>query len=171
VYMGYEQPRDIVTIQNGFDLFHRRLRLSGTFDYKGGHVATDGATSFLCQQYPSCNEISNPGVELWKQARAEAYRFGTLVSGTTVTSDAGYDMNGQFWRFRELSATLVLPNAAQHLLRSTNTTLTFAARNLHFWTKYTGVDPESNYGSGDIQSDFNTASPPSYFTFRLNLHY
>ena len=171
VYMGPLQPRDIVTIQNGLDLFARKLRINASFDYKGGHTAVDGATDFLCQQYPACSEMSLPGAELWKQARAEAYRFGSVFQGTTVTSDAGYDMNGQFWRFRELSATWVLPSVAQRMLRSNNTAFTFAARNLHHWTKYTGVDPESNYGSGDEQSDFNTASPPTYFIFRLNLHY
>jgi hypothetical protein len=80
-------------------------------------------------------------------------------------------MNGQFWRFREFAATWTLPTLAQRWLRSSNTSFTFSARNLHHWTKYTGVDPESNYGSGDEQNDFNTASPPTYFTFRLNLHY
>jgi TonB-linked SusC/RagA family outer membrane protein len=170
-YMGPLQPRDIVNITNGFELFQRRLRLSASFDYKGGFVAVDGATDFLCQQYPSCPETSLPGVDLYKQARAEAYRFGSVSSGVTTTSDAGYVENGQFWRFRELSATWTLPSLAQRWLRSSGTTLTFAARNLHHWSKYTGVDPESNYGAGDEQSDFNTASPPTYFLFRLNLHY
>jgi len=153
------------------DLFARKLRINASFDYKGGYIANDGATSFLCQQYPSCPETSNPDVELWKQARAAAYRFGQVINGTTYTTDAGYNMNGQFWRFREFAATLVLPNVAQKLLRSNNTSFTFAARNLWHRSKYTGVDPESNYGSGDELNDFNTAAPPSYFTFRLNLHY
>ena len=171
VYMGPLQPRDVLTLQNGFDLFKRRLRLNASFDYKGGRIQSDGATSFLCQQYPACPEMSLPGTEPWKQARAAAYRFGTIVNGTRTTSDMGYLMNGQFWRFRELSATWTLPSVAQRLLRSNGTTLNFSARNLHHWSKYTGVDPESNYGSGDEQQDFNTASPPTYFTFRLNLHY
>ena len=49
--------------------------------------------------------------------------------------------------------------------------LTFSARNLHVWTKYTGTDPESNYGTDDVQTDFSTTAPPTYFTLRLNLHY
>jgi TonB-linked SusC/RagA family outer membrane protein len=171
VYMGYQQPRDIVTIQNGFDFFQRKFRISASFDYKGGHTATDGANSFLCQQYPSCQETSNPNSALWLQARAEAYRFGSTFEGTKYTTDGGYDVNGQFWRFRELAATLVLPSLMQRWLRSNNTSVVVGVRNLHVWTKYTGVDPESSYGSGDEQNDFNTASPPTLFTFRLNLHY
>ncbi|HEX3867992.1 MAG TPA: SusC/RagA family TonB-linked outer membrane protein, partial [Gemmatimonadaceae bacterium] len=35
-YYGYAVPRDIVSITNGFDLFHRVLRLTVLTDYKGG---------------------------------------------------------------------------------------------------------------------------------------
>ncbi len=171
VYMGYQSPRDIVSVQNGFDFFSRKFRISTLLDYKGGYTLFDGATSFLCQQYPACDETSNPDIELWKQARAAAYRFGTVINGTRTTTGAGYDMNGQFWRLREVSATAMLPARLQKALRSNNSSLTFAVRNVKFWTKYTGVDPESNYGSGDEQNDFNTAAPPRYMTLRLNLHY
>jgi hypothetical protein len=48
----------------------------------------------------------------------------------------------------------------------------FGARNLKTWSKFTGVDPEENYGtSNEVQQDFNTSPPPTYFTFRLNLKY
>ena len=49
--------------------------------------------------------------------------------------------------------------------------LAFSVRNLHVWTSYAGVDPESNYGVADVQTDFMTAGPPRYYTLRLNLHY
>ena len=45
------------------------------------------------------------------------------------------------------------------------------ARNLHVWTSYDGVDPESNFGAGDLQTDFMTAGPPRYYNLRLNIHY
>jgi hypothetical protein len=47
----------------------------------------------------------------------------------------------------------------------------FSARNLHTWTKYTGIDPESNYSTGDVQTDFSTTAPRTYFLVRANLHY
>ena len=46
-----------------------------------------------------------------------------------------------------------------------------AGRNLHVWTSYKGVDPESNFGSGDLQTDFLTAGPPTYYTLRFTLNY
>jgi hypothetical protein len=56
--------------------------------------------------------------------------------------------------------------------RSRDASLTFTARNLHVWTAYTGTDPEANYSTtANVQQDFSTTAPPSYFTLRLNLHY
>ena len=48
----------------------------------------------------------------------------------------------------------------------------FSARNLHKWTKYSGIDPESDSDAGsttNTQTDFQAAPPPSYFIFRLNV--
>ena len=49
--------------------------------------------------------------------------------------------------------------------------LTFGARNLHLWTKWTAADPEQNYNQGDTQLTLLTAGPPKYYTVRLNLRY
>ena len=48
----------------------------------------------------------------------------------------------------------------------------FSARNLHKWTKYSGIDPESDSDAGSTistQTDFQAAPPPSYFIFRFNV--
>jgi hypothetical protein len=80
--------------------------------------------------------------------------------------------SGQFWRLREVSANVVLPTQfSTRFLRASEASVTFGARNLHVWSPYRGVDPESSFGAGDIQTDFLTAAPPTYFTLRLNLHY
>jgi hypothetical protein len=145
--------------------------VSFLLDHKGGHVLSDGQMSFVCQQYPSCADESLPGVETWRQARNVAYRYGTLVNGTTYTTESGYIQSGQFWRLREVSAAYTVPNRASNWLRAQNTTLVASVRNVKVWTKYTGIDPELTYGSGDEQSTFNSAGPPTYLTVRLNLRY
>src|SRR5471032_1118881 len=111
---------------------------------------------------------------LWMQARAVAATLGTSVGGTVQKSTLGYYLNDQFWRFRELSAAYTLPNRVTSFIRSApGSTLVFGARNLHLWTKFTGLDPEANYGvtGAENQNEFNTAPQPTYFTFRLNLKY
>jgi len=112
------------------------------------------------------NSNMGPSATLYDQARNVAQRF---VAGTKT--QIGYLESGQFWRFRELGVTAQLPNSFAQKLRSRDVGVTFAARNLHVWTQYKGIDPESGYGNGDVQNDFSTTSPPTYFTFRLNLHY
>jgi outer membrane receptor protein involved in Fe transport len=171
-YAGYQMPRDLVSLQNGFDLFARRLRVTALIDYKGGHSVFDASNAFLCQQFLSCPDESDPSSSLTNQARAVAARYGTTIGGTPFTTAAGYLGNGQFWRFRELTATWMLPeNVTRRFLRAIQASVNVGARNLHVWTHYSGVDPESNFGAGDLQNDFMTAGPPRYYTLRLNLHY
>jgi len=88
----------------------------------------------------------------------------------------GYYENGQFWRLREVSAVLNMPQSLANKFRARDANLTLGARNLHVWTKYDGVDPESSFTSGqvgtaDTPQDFLTQPPKTYFTLRLNLHY
>ena len=88
--MGYSQPRDIVTVQNGFDLFQRKLRITASLDYKGGFSRSTARPSFLLPAVSVVSRDVEPGVELVKQARAAAYRFGTRVARRDdTTSDAG----------------------------------------------------------------------------------
>lgn len=177
VYKAYSAPRDQVSIQSGVDLFQRKLRVTMLLDYKGGLDVLNNTTLFVCQQSPkACREDQDASLPLWQQARAVAANYGTIVNGTRYTSALGYYENGQFWRLREVAATLQVPNAVVTRLRARDASLVFGARNLHLWTKYTGIDPESNYTSGqtglnDVQNDFLTQAPKTYFTLRLNLHY
>jgi hypothetical protein len=108
------------------------------------------------------------------QARAVAATLGTVVNGTTQRTTLGYYVSDQFWRFRELSITSQLPPRLLHWVRGgPGSTIVLGARNLHLWTNFTGLDPESNYGvnTAEGQNEFNTAPQPTYFTARLNLKY
>jgi TonB-linked SusC/RagA family outer membrane protein len=167
-FLGYSVPRDLVSVQSGFDLFERKLRINVLFDYKGGFSLFNNTTSFYCAQSPKCYDETHKEASLEAQARNIAQRY------KTPSTTYGYWENGQFWRFRELGATLTMPKMVNDALRAHDASLTLTARNLHVWTGYTGTDPESNYNSGgtaNVQTDFSTTSPPSYLTLRLNLHY
>jgi hypothetical protein len=141
-------------------------------DYKGGFNLLNNTWQFFCQQAPqACEENEIASTPLWRQARAVANLYGTTVNGTKFTSPGGYWENGQFWRLREVSASITLPNRWASRLRARDASVVFSGRNLHVWTKYTDIDPEANYSTGDVQTDFITTGPPTYFEFRLNLHY
>jgi TonB-linked SusC/RagA family outer membrane protein len=170
---GVGFAKDLVSVQNGFDLFSHKLRVNAMFDYKGGGNGLDG-NYFQCSSTPkACQETQDRTSSLALQARAVAQTYGTKVNGTTYTTRLGYFVNNQFWKFRELSAVVSLPERLTRLVNaSSGSTIVLGARNLHTWSPFTGVDPEQNYGvSNEVQQDFNTSPPPTYFTFRLNLKY
>src|SRR5207302_9829900 len=117
-------------------------------------------------------ETQNKTMPHWMQARAIAKTNGTagIKAGAS-----GYYQSNQFWKFRELSAVIQLPDAVNSRLHSlTGSSLVFSARNLYKWTSFTGIDPEANYGvsgTNENQNEFQTAAAPTYFTMRLNLKY
>lgn len=163
-YLGSSQPRYESVFDNGFELFSRMLRINTLLDFKGGYVVRNGTERIRCQNRLNCTGVANPRASLFEQARAVA-----LINDPSRTS-AGYNEKVHFTRLRELSFTF-LPKQewSQRFLRSDNTSVTLGIRNLHIWTNYTGIDPESNYGQDDVQNDFQTLPPPTYFTLRLNL--
>ena len=165
-YVGYSQPRDIVSITNGFDLFNRHLRLTALTDYKGGYSLYNQSGQFYSQNFATWYSENVKSTPLPDQARTVANS-----SAKNPSTVMGYLENGQFWKLREVSAAVTLPNVFAQRLRARDAQLVFSARNLHTWTKYTGTDPESNYNAGDVQTDFSTTSPPTYFILRANLHY
>jgi TonB-dependent starch-binding outer membrane protein SusC len=166
-FIGYSQPRDEVSLTNGFEMLNHKLRINALFDYKGGSSLQNNEEGFLCQQTTSCPETSLPGIDTWKQARAIAER-----DKSPLTSAWSYFEPLQFWRFRELTASYTLPDRfVQKATRAQTASITLCARNLHVWTHWTATDPEQNYSQGDTQTTLLTAAPPRYMTVRLNLHY
>ena len=168
-FIGYSSPRHEVVLSNGFDFAHRRLRLAGLFDYKGGSKLYNNTQRIRCASRLNCRELIDRTAPLKDQARVIALRE---KPGASV---AGFIEDASFVRFRELALTASAPDAWAARFGARTLSATLAARNLHIWTKYSGIDPEAGYfsqgtGSGyDIQTDFQTSPPPSYFTLRLNL--
>jgi TonB-linked SusC/RagA family outer membrane protein len=166
-FIAYSAPRFEMALQTGVDLFQRKLRITGLFDHKGGYSLLNGTERIRCQSRNNCFGTYSKDAPLWMQARAVAVRESP---GNT---QFGFMENGTFTRFRELTVTWALPQAA---LAKTSfakeASLVFSARNLHKWTKYSGIDPESDSDAGSTistQTDFQAAPPPTYFIVRLNV--
>jgi len=172
--IGVGFAKDLASVQTGVDAFQRRLRISALFDYRAGGNTLEG-NYFQCSSAPkACRDSQDPTAPLWMQARAVAVTYGTNVNGTTFTTPLGYFVPAQFWKWRELSATLLLPQRVNRFFAAQGgSTVAFGLRNIHTWTSFTGVDPEQNYGvnGNEVTNDFNTSPPPTYITFRLNLKY
>ncbi|MGQ0764775.1 MAG: SusC/RagA family TonB-linked outer membrane protein [Gemmatimonadota bacterium] len=164
-FLGYSQPRLELSITNGVELFNRRVRLTALVDHKSGYVVSNTEQSFLCQQSTSCPGTSVLDAPLFIQARTIAIRDGV------PTTNDGFFEKPDFWRLREVSATYNLPATFTERLGVSTASVNLAARNLKVWSKWTGVDPEQNYGEFNTQNTLLTAGPPSYFTMRFNVRF
>lgn len=173
-FTGYSQPRDIATVSNGFDLFNRKLRINSLFDYKGGGLLVNTNLAFQCANTPrSCVDVSTLNSPLENQAKAMAMNGPFTGQPTTAI---GYTETLQYWRFRELSATLTLPPRVTKWVRAERAALTLAGRNLHTWTSFRGIDVEENgipifAFSNDVQNTTFSMGPRRYMTAKVTLNY
>lgn len=163
-FIGPQTPIHEFAFINNFTLF-RSLRLSVMTDYKGGHYVSNGTERIRCNVRNNCRGAFDPTAPLWEQARAVALRE------TPSQTQFGFVEKGDFIRLRELSVGYDIPASFLRFVNARNVSVVFAARNLWVSTDYTGIDPEANYfeGTRGTSSDFQTAGPPTYYTFRLNL--
>ncbi len=164
-FIGYNQPRHVVSLTSGLEVFHRRLRIQTLFDYRGGHYWYNNTERIRCTSRQNCNGLMNPDASFEEQAMVVASR------DHPTRSIAGYIQKGNFVRFREVSLRYDVPDgllARAGGMRSLSVNV--AARNLAHWTPYRGVDPETDRtGSGDNPDEFQTIGPPSSLIFRINV--
>jgi TonB-linked SusC/RagA family outer membrane protein len=165
VFVGYANPRWEITYRTGFDLFNKRLRIVGLFDHKSGYYQLNGTDRIRCQSRNNCRGLVDPTAPLWEQARVVALR--ETPSGTQY----GFIEKATYLRLREASATYEFPPAWARAFRADQLSFTIAGRNLWKATGFSGIDPEANYfeGATGVVSNFQTAPPPTYWTFRLNV--
>ena len=84
----------------------------------------------------------------------------------------GFFQPGSFIRWREMSASVTMPQVLVRHTRANSASLVFSIRNVGILTRYRGTDPESDFTAsegGDSPSEFQTFAAPTYFILRLNL--
>lgn len=164
-FLGYPEPRGEFTGFTSFDLFNRKLRLTGLFDAKVGGKQLDGTNRIRCQSRLNCRGDVDPTAPLAEQARAVAVRQHS------TRTQAGFIDGSDFFRIREVAATWTVPDAVARLVSAKRLSITASGRNLLVVSNYIGLDPEAGFfgTNSGIQSDFQTVPPPTYYTFRLNV--
>ena len=168
IFRGYSSPRYTGTLLPGIDLLNKQIRIQSLFDYKGGNLYYNNTERIRCVSRQNCNGLMNPNASFQEQAMAIA----NLVNPAQTLD--GYYQPGAFVRWRELSATYTVPPTfVSRYMRGKTANVTFAARNLHLWTKYRGLDPEIDFQSGTSANtapqEFQSMGTPSYFILKLNL--
>lgn len=114
--------------------FGRRVRLYGLVDWKTGHTQFNNNARAKCQVFRLCQENLEP------------LKYDPVIiaqyDSPNLLRNFAYD-DASFAKLRELSLAFVLPDAAIRRFSASSGTLTVSGRNLHTWTKWKGVDPES----------------------------
>jgi hypothetical protein len=160
VYLGNPLPKREMSISPTVTVM-KYLRVSALIDRKTGYKLFNNTRRFHCS-FSTCEESFVKQRSLADQAAAVAIALGT---------DAGYIEDADFTKLREMSFTILAPEAFARRLGLQNLDFTIAGRNLHTWTKYTGFDPEVNSvaGSNFSTQEFLTLPPSRTWTGRINV--
>lgn len=154
LFLGRSSPKYEGSLTSNFTLFDR-LRLVAMFDFKTGHKYWDNNLRARCQIFLVCLENIHP--ERYDPAVvAEMQSSARFVS--FVINDAS------FAKLREVSANYTLPDRWAQRFGANRATLSVAGRNLHTWTKWTGLDPESFF-VGQLHSRLEQDNTPQLTQF------
>ena len=111
-----------------------RLRLYGLVDFKLGNKHFDNNLRALCQVFRRCDANFNP-------QNYDVLYIAELQSNNLAQS---WVINkASFAKLREVSLSYAFPPQLARRIGGDEATLTLAARNLHTWTNWTGMDPEA----------------------------
>ena len=163
-YLGSPFPTAEITVAPSLSL-GRFARVTATLDHRGGQKVYNLTGVYRNAIFANGGAVQTPDASnLFRQAAAQAASVG--ING-------GYVESNSFTKLREIAVTLTLPQSVAARAGAGSANLTLAGRNLHTWTKYSGLDPEVN---ANAQSNFNTAdflTAPQvrYFTARLALSF
>jgi TonB-linked SusC/RagA family outer membrane protein len=138
-YLGSSNPTREASFANTIT-FLKDFRFFTLFDYKGGFYVLNQTDWRRCTA-GVCGEVNDPSVS--DEMKRE-------LQLSLETNDALYTQKGDFIKFRDVSLTYALPNAAARRVGAQRAALTVAGHNLGFLWKpdYKGLDPEVNF-SGD----------------------
>jgi hypothetical protein len=166
VFLGNSVPTREGSFNAGATIA-RAFRVHAFVDYRGGYSKLDGNRRVRCNIFSLCAENFYP-------ERFDPITIAAVQNGTTFTYDLIRDAS--FVRFRELSLTYTLPGDLSRRFGSSAASLTVAARNLHLWTDYPGLEPEASFNGGTRGGAFgqweqNVLPQTRSFVTTLNLSF
>jgi len=160
VFYGRTDPANEGSFGTTATLF-QRLRLYALVDWKTGNTQFNNNIRARCQVFRLCLENLNPLD--YDPVLIAQYDSPNLLRNF-VYGDAS------FAKLRELSASYTLPTTWAQSLRTSAATLTVSGRNLHTWTKWGGIDPESFFVVEQFSRLEQAQVPPlQQFLASLNL--
>lgn len=133
VFLGTSTPTTQGGVSSTFT-FKSRLRFYFLVDYKLGFHKTDNNTRAQCQVFETCLE------NIYPQNYNPALIAG--IQSPDILDDWIFN-DASFAKLREVSVSYQLPDRLANRFGASRASITLAGRNLHTWTKWTGLDPEA----------------------------
>ncbi|MBI4539719.1 MAG: TonB-dependent receptor [Gemmatimonadetes bacterium] len=163
VYIGRPDPSTEGALSSSVRLFDR-LVLSGMMEFKLGHIVWDTGMWLKCTTFRNCE------VNFFPERFDPKY-----VAGVRRPYQFAYMSPADLAALRELSVSYSVPERWTRSVGSgVSATVTVAARNLHKWTKYSGLDPEvgrSFYGTHQDWLNYAIVPQLAQFVTTLKLNF
>lgn len=144
--------------------FLSRFHAQALVDFKTGYKKFDNNLRIRCQIFNTCLQRIYP--ETMDPVALAAAQTNNTIKDWVL-------QNGNFARLREVSVTYDAPVKYVSYLGARSATFNLAARNLHTWTHYTGLDPENSFlGGATVSSNFglDQAELPQLTSFVFTVH-
>jgi TonB-linked SusC/RagA family outer membrane protein len=139
------------------------FRVYGMIDYARDFVRTDNNLRIRCQIFYTCLEYVQP-------AKTDPRLLVQMLSNGTLRDFV--INNAEYVKFRDLSISYDVPDRYTSRFGAHGVTMTAAGHNLHTWSPYTGLDPESQFVSGGNNSVDQAEYPQlASFIFSLRVNY
>ena len=161
VFIGTQTPKVSGAIGTTLTLWER-VALYGLVDFKRGHRVLNANELLRCGGFlPLCDAIYNP-------ADYETTYLASISpqSGGPNQVQAPFYQDASFFRLSEVSVSYQVPSQWLGSMGVTSAQVAVAGRNLHTWTSYNGMDPESRAGAVTDQA---IVPPLRRFVFTLRL--
>jgi TonB-linked SusC/RagA family outer membrane protein len=163
VFLGQPTPKFVGSVGLNFTFFHR-LQIHGLVDFRTGYQLFDADNYLRCVDFSECLATYQP------QKFNPTY-VADVQNGGGLQYISSWIENASFAKLREISGTYSLPDEWARKLGATHLGITVGGRNLHTWTSYKGLDPESRVDITNSFAPFSQAIMPipSQFFTTINL--
>ena len=169
VYLGSSLPK--FTGGFGFKLHYGRLTLNSQFNFRYGNKIINNARMQAENMYSNNN-----------QSRAVLWRWrveGDIAEIPRALYNYGYNWlgsdrfveDGSFIRLNYLQLSYALGQKTLKKLGIQQLNFSISANNLFCLTKYSGADPEINYGGFGVATDYAQTPRAKSFTAGLTLSF
>jgi TonB-dependent SusC/RagA subfamily outer membrane receptor len=159
VFLGVWDPTWEGSVSSTLTLWGR-LRLHGLVDFKLGNRHFDNNLRALCQVFLRCDENFNP--QKYDVLYIAEMQSNNLPQSWVINS-------ADFAKLREISLSYSFSPELARRFGSDQATLTLSARNLHTWTRWTGLDPEAFFVS-NLFTRLEQDNTPQLASFQAQLN-